>query len=385
MFWGQGDIWSTVIWFLFFLLFIFFGPRLMMTQSILKLEKDVSELESLATDSMKYVSRKIKAGRKEKMLLDNFMNFFTVMPVQIDPAGVMKKLDQVVKQSDKRLTYFVDQIAPRASDEEKMNIKNGIAGAMTNYQIAKVLRHWLELIKKHKMFQYAMVIQMQIPLIKELAVSANKATKAFVDGIPIGDAIGPLTAATMMKGKPTEYREEEFAVYKTKAGKKTLFVSKAAGPGATTGYPGKFVSKFINKNKIDRIITIDAGLKLEGEKSGEISEGVGIAMGGIGTERYEIESVALKKNIPMDAIVVKESQEDALSHMSNDILKSVPRVLDSLDENLKRVKKSERILIIGVGNTGGVGNSAKEVPKAEKLVKDYNRKNPKKEEKKGWF
>ena len=36
------------------------------------------------------------------------------------------------------------------------------------------------------------------------------------------------------------------------------------------------------------IITIDAALKLEGEDTGEVAEGIGAAIGGPGIERYKI-------------------------------------------------------------------------------------------------
>ena len=72
------------------------------------------------------------------------------------------------------------------------------------------------------------------------------------------------------------------------------------------------MKKFILNKKISKIITIDAALKLEGEKLGSVAEGVGVAMGGSGVDRYEIEEIAVKQNMPLDAVAVKLSEEDAL-------------------------------------------------------------------------
>lgn len=40
-----GDLLSTIITFIFFLIVVIFGPRLMTMQTILKLEQEVKELE----------------------------------------------------------------------------------------------------------------------------------------------------------------------------------------------------------------------------------------------------------------------------------------------------------------------------------------------------
>ena len=43
---------------------------------------------------------------------------------------------------------------------------------------------------------------------------------------------------------------------------------------------------------------IDAGLKLEGEMVGEVSEGIGAAIGGPGVDAYKIEEKLTKYKIP---------------------------------------------------------------------------------------
>jgi hypothetical protein len=377
---GGGDWLSTIIWFILFIIFIFFGPRLMTTQTILKLEKEVSELEGMAEKSKSYILKSIskKSKKNAKNEINNFMEFFAVTPIGTDPYGIMKKLDHIIRNYDNRFRYFVDQIIPDAPKEKKKNIKNALSGAITTHQIAKIVRHYLELIKKYKMFQLAMVIQMQIPLITRIAKAAMRATHAFVDGIPIGDGIGPLVTASLIKEKVKKFEDEEFVIVKTKMNGKDVWISKAEGPGASTGYPGKFLIKFFKKQKIDRIITVDAGLKLEGEKTGTVAEGVGIAMGGIGVDRYEIEEIAVKRNIPLDAIAIKVSDEEALEPMKKEIFDSIPRAVDAIKSSLERAKKNEKILIIGVGNTCGIDNDFKTIKEVEKKVKKHTKKKQKK-------
>ncbi len=384
---GGNDLLSqilNIVYFVGFIAFILFYQRIVLTQTILKLEKDTTDLEAMANKAEGYVVRTIskKPDKKMRDSIKNFMEFFAVPPVETDPYGIMKKLDHVIKNSDERFKYFVNQIAPKAHYELKQDIKNALAGAMTAHQIAKIVRHFLELIKKYKMIQLALILQMQIPFIVRIAKASVKATYAFSKGIPVGDGIGSLVVANLMTKKVKVFREYEFAVTETRIAGKKVFISKAEGPGASTGYPGKFMQNFMKRNKFDRIITVDAALKLEGEKTGTVAEGVGVAMGGSGVDRYEIEEIAVKMNMPLDAIAIKVSDEEALMPMKKEIWDSTKQAIEVLNETVKRGKKNERILIIGVGNTCGIGNDLKSVSFAEERLKRHMKLAEETEEKK---
>jgi len=379
-----GDWISTIIWIVLFIIFIFFGPRLMVTQSILKLEREVVILEAMAEKTRKRIVKSLskKADKKLKNNVRSFMEFFAIPPVGTDPYGVMKKLDHIIRHSDQRFRYFVKQIALDASKERQKNIKNALAGAIMTHQVAKIVRHYLELIKKYKMYQLALVIQMQIPLISRMAKAAMNATFSFLDGVPIGDGAGSLVAATLMKGKIRKIEKDEFVFVRTRVNGRDVWVAKAEGPGASTGYPGKFLQKFLKRQRINRIITIDAALKLEGEKTGTIAEGVGVAIGGSGVDRYEIEEIAVKRNIPLDAVAIKVSNEEALMPMRKEILKSVPKAIEAVKAALNRAGKREKILIIGVGNSCGIGNDSRSIKETEKILKKHLRKMEMKKKKK---
>lgn len=373
---GQGDNLFNIIWFIMFIIFLIFGQRLMTTQAILKLERDALDLEATAEKSRGHVLKGLskKPTSKIKERIKSFMDFFAIPPIDIDPYGVVKKLDHVIKNSDNRFKLFVNEIDPGLTYEKQSNIKNALAGAMTTYQIAKIVRHYVETIKKYKMFQMAILLQMQLPPIIKIAKAAEKATRAFVDGMPIGDGAGPFVIAHLMKGKPKIYEDEEFALSKSKINGRMVFLSKARGPGASTGYPGKFLIKFFKKQKIDKIITIDAGLRLEGEKTGSIAEGVGIAIGGPGVDRFEIEELATRMNIPVDAIAIKVSEEEALMPMHMNIVNSVSKAIEAIEDAIGRSKKSQKILIMGIGNTCGIGNDSKSIVEVQKRIREHNKK-----------
>jgi hypothetical protein len=100
---------------------------------------------------------------------------------------------------------------------------------------------------------------------------------------------------------------------------------------------------------------VDAALKLEGEDSGSIAEGVGAAIGGPGIDQYKIEEIATKYKIPVYAIAVKESVKEVLAPMTPAIAKAADSVADIFRRVIQeRTKENDTVLIIGVGNTMGI-------------------------------
>jgi hypothetical protein len=103
------------------------------------------------------------------------------------------------------------------------------------------------------------------------------------------------------------------------------------------------------------MIMVDAALKMEGEDSGSVAEGFGAAIGGIGTDRFQIEEIATKHKIPIHAIVVKQSIKEAITLMKKEIADSADKVESQVYEAIKENTKSgQSVLVIGVGNTLGV-------------------------------
>jgi hypothetical protein len=115
--------------------------------------------------------------------------------------------------------------------------------------------------------------------------------------------------------------------------------------------------KLINdpENKVSTVIMVDAALKLEGENTGEIAEGIGAAIGGIGVEKFRIEAAAVAKGIPMYAIVVKQSLIDAISVMKKEIAEATDKTIERLNRLIEeKTKEGDTIVLVGVGNTLGV-------------------------------
>lgn len=367
-----GDLLTNLIWILLFFLMIFFYPKMMISQVIFRLERSFLLVYGLAQSSKKMILRKLPKRTKEiKEALNNFLEFFVVEPVNLDPFGIIKKYEHLLNLELSKFKYFVKRIAPTLKENERMNLIMGIIGAMNLHQTAKIIRHYIEFIKKTKNYQIGLLIQMQMPLIERISKAMHKGVEAFVNAWPIGDSIGAFVAASISKGKPKEILEDTVLVETRLFGKKVLIL-KAKGPGGSLGKLGRAVELLVKKRKIEKIITIDAALKLEGEKTGSIAEGIGVAMGGIGVDRSFIEEIATKNKIPLDSIVIKMSNEEAIMPMKKEILEGGKKALERLIKNIKESEGKGYILVVGVGNTVGIGNTEKDAKEAEsKILKTY--------------
>jgi len=255
------------------------------------------------------------------------------------------------------------------------------------------VRHFVEMIKRTKNLQLAMLLQMQLPEIERISKAYLGATEAFVNGWAIGDSIGPYVAAMLIGDTKTrEVEKETLVATKRMAGRK-VFIMKAKGPGGSLGKLGRATERIMRRNKVAKIITIDASAKLEGEKTGKVAEGVGVAMGGIGVDRSHIENIAVKKKIPIDSVVVKMAIEEAITPIKKEVLWATPKVMKIVQQRIKATSKKNKgaILIVGVGNTGGIGNSKKEAQKSArksqevmKIMKRRAKKQKELEKKKKW-
>jgi len=358
----------------------------MVSQLLWKLEKSATMLEGLTTKAKNIVLKKLPKKSKEiREKVDNFLEFFMIEPVSLDPYGIIKKLEHISNLSEERFKVFVKDLAPGMDKEEQANLVMGLSGAISLNQLAKVVRHYVETVRKTKNLQLGMVLEMQLPMIERISKALFEGTEALTNGWPVGDSVGCMVAARLIGNSKVREMEEDVVVAERKIKGKKVIIMKAKGPGGRLGKLGKAVEKLLKKRKVSKIITIDAAAKLEGEKTGKIAEGVGVAIGGIGVDRAYIENLATKKNIPLDSVVIKMSQEEAIQPIPEAVLKAVPLALQTVERIIENSK--DTVLVVGVGNTCGVGNDGKAAEKAEieaKKILKMLKKREEKEKKSFW-
>ncbi|MBI4018794.1 MAG: DUF1512 family protein [Candidatus Aenigmarchaeota archaeon] len=373
---------GIITWFAMLFIFMYIYPRMMLSQLISKIDQSARKIEGMSEKANGLVLKKT-GTHATKHAIHEFTELFVVEPSSIDPFGLVKKIDQTIKNMEQRFSQFAQSIAK--NKEEVQEINYGLRAAVSLRQMAKIVRHYVEISKKFKNLQIAMILQMQLPIIEKIAESELKGTEAFVNGWPIGDSIGPLVAATYMK-KPKNIAEE-VVVDETVINGRVCFVLKATGPAPHLGRIDEAILKIMKSKKISRVVTIDAGAKLEGEKTGSVAEGVGFAMGGVG-QREMIENVLLPKGIPIDSIVIKVGIDEAILPMKKSIFESVDKVKTYVDRAVDRASKGQKVIIIGVGNSCGVKDDYKAHGEVKEIVEELH-KQYKKEEKEakkgGWI
>lgn len=361
-FFGFGDDSNPLmmlIWIIPIIIFIFYGQRiqLQITSSVIK--KSLKKLEKHRNESktelIEYIKNNLKPKKDPALIIDKFLDYFTIMPVDMDPNGIVAKVRHFVRSREDYTREHVRSLSPEMSNYELTKVQNLLDIATTLQLIHKIINHLFLTAKKQKNYPLIVPLQMMLPFVMEEADALAKAIPAFKQGQPIGDGIGPMVVGKMMLNTEKQTVAFETVLSQTEYDGRKLLLMKADGPSASVGRPGDGIESIISKQKLDAIIMIDASLKLEGEESATIAHGFGAAIGGIGTERFQIEEVATKHKIPVFAIVIKESIKEAITLMTKKIADKAEETRSQLYEMIKENTKSgQSILVIGVGNTLGV-------------------------------
>ncbi len=360
---GDNISWVlNILFYVVFIVFIFYGQRLQTYVMIREVEGSLYKLKYIKEEGRKITIETIKEIGKPQAdptsRVDRFLEYFTISPQSLDPAGIVWKLEHILDVRDIRFKDEVKLMAPSADETQTNNLENTLEAASALNFIYKVIRHYYLLGKKTLSLYVIMQIQMILPMIMKEAEAYASALKAFAYGQPIGDGAGALVAARLMHGYETRKLEKDCVVATVPFEGRTAFVVKAEGPGGNVGKPGDAVKQVIeeNKGKIAMIVMVDAALKLEGEELGEVAEGVGAAIGGPGVDQFKIEEELVKYHIPINALVVKEDVGDAVSPLRKEVFDSIDTVIERIKQVVsERTKEGDKIVIAGIGNTIGIG------------------------------
>ena len=357
-----GTISQLLFTVLFIALFFGFGQKLQMRQFLWEIDKGLRRLDMFRNSAKDLTLKTVKEigkpltdpGPQINVLMEQFL----ISPVDMDPAGIVGKIDHLLDVRDAKFKEDVRRIAPGADSSQVMNLENLVEASWALNTIYRIIRHFYLMGKKTNSIFIIIQLQALLPLIIQEAEAYLGAAKAFAEGQPIGDGIGPLVASRLMKDKEKRKVEKDVVVAETMMEDRRVIALKAEGPGGNVGKPGDAIKTIIEENvgKVSMVVMVDAAVKFEGETSGEISEGIGAAIGGIGTERYKIEQEATVHKIPVYAVIVKESIQEAITPMKKEIMEAGEKVIERIKSLiLERSKPGDTIIVAGIGNTIGIG------------------------------
>ncbi len=343
-------------------LLIIYGQRIQAWMILNDVSRSVGKLKLMKEKGRKEAVEFVTGGSNAKVdefapRIDQFLEYFTIMPVDMDPSGVVGKIEHIMTTRDDRMKAEIRKLVPDADPVRASVIENLIEAASALNFIYKVVRHFYLIGKKTSSMFILAQLQMIMPMVLLEADALTGAIDAFKKAQPLGDGIGPMVVGRLMLDDEKKEVARETVYSQTELKGRKVYLLTAKGPAGNVGQPGNGIQKMVEELDIkpNAIIMIDAALKLEGEKTGEIAEGIGAAIGGIGVDRFKIEEVASRHGIPLYAIVIKQSIVDAISVMRKEVAEAGDKTREVMERIIEeKTKEGDKIIIVGVGNSLGV-------------------------------
>ena len=361
-FFGMGDDsnpFMMLIWILPIILFVFYGQRIQLIITSGDIKKKLGQLEQFRNDSrselIEYIKKDLAVKDDVTQKLDRIFDYFTIMPIDIDPNGIIPKIHRLIRSREDTTRKQIQSLLSEIDTMEITKIQNLLEIVTYLQLLHRIVRHLFLTAKKQNNYPLILPLQMMLPFIMEQAEALKDAIPAFKLGQPIGDGIGPLVVGEMMLDTKKQKVEFETVYSESKFEGRKLILLKAEGPFATVGRPAEATEFLVEKYKPDIVVMVDAALKLEGEDSGTVSQGFGAAIGGIGTDRFKIEELATKFDIPIFSVVIKQSVKEAITLMKKEIANQTENIKTQVHEMITdNTSNGQTVLVIGVGNTLGV-------------------------------
>lgn len=324
------------------------------------IRKRLVQLDALEEDTRRKAIKYLKDlnVKNPKEVIDNFINnFFLIMPVSMEPTDIIRRLKHLIRLRDTNIKSYINEHLKGIEENKKENAEVLLEITSVITQVNKIIKHYFKLGLKNNNWILVMQLALELPVIMRLMAAYHKAMEAFAKGTPVGDGAGPMVVRSFIQSSEPRELVNDTHVYESEYKGRKLYIIKAKGPGATVGWPGEAVEKLVDelKGKVDRIITIDAALKLESEETGEVAHGVGAAIGDIGPEKIAIERAAAKHSIPLEAVVVKMSEADAINTMTKQVYEGVKKAINVVRNIIEsKVKEGGTVILVGIGNTVGI-------------------------------
>jgi hypothetical protein len=340
----------------------------------------MKKLEKMKDFGVELIRKKIENHRSElisdqdvKNFISTMLEFFVIAPSEINRNYLFHKLQYLTAKKAERFKEKIKEFLPNIDTTSLSQISALLNTTTEIDDLFRKVRHNLIVGEKTKSYWFLLQSAAEITQTMLRAKAYRSALSTFTKTYPIGDSIGPLVVHEFIfeqKKKqgisPVSHQIfGEFYAQEISYHNRTCVCMRAKGPEINIGHPGMAVKTYFEKNPefiptISLIITIDAISRKEGERAGTVAQGLGVALGSGKSEnldKYQIENIALNRNpsISLEAIVCRQSFEEAVSPMIEPIRNAVPIIIRKLKQIIRtQTRENDRIIIIGIGNAIGV-------------------------------
>ncbi len=369
---GQQDLLSAIlslIWIAFMMLFILyptFSQKLQLSYILRDLERRLYSIKQIREEvrrkTIDTLRKYSEEGVKVEEELDKILLSFAITPESMDPYGIVYKLEHIVNTWEDTFEENVKSLCSKADKERVKTITNLVEVARGIDYLYRLIRHYYLLGKKTSNIYIVLQVQMLMPQLMEIAEAYRQACYAFMQGQPVGDGVGVLAVAKLVDGveKKTYGIAKDTIVHEVMLDGRKVYILRAAGPGGAVGKPADGIMKIMESegDRIKAIVMIDAALKLEGEDTGKVVEGIGAAIGGIGVDKFKIEEIAKKFKLPLYAFIIYQSIGEAITPMRESIAKAADEVAEKVRKLIKtKIEEGFSVIVAGIGNAVGIGIS----------------------------
>ncbi len=345
-----------------FIIYLFYAQKIQTLQMLRQIEVMLRKVKNVKEEARNQtVKTLVEIGKPSGDIaprVDRFIDFFSIGLENMDPVGIVDKMDHFLKTNKHIYEAEVKALAPNATPTERNNLENLVEVSQALNIYYKVIRHFYLLGKKTMNIYVIMPVHMLLPQLIQMVEAYASGIQAFQEGMPIGDSVGAIVAAKLMHGYNQRDIAEEIVAAEVPYEGRTLVVFKAKGPGGSVGNPDEGLINVLEERqgKVKIIITIDAAGKLEGEPVGQVSEGIGAAIGGSGKEKFKMEEVTNRYKIPMHAIAIKQGMEHVVAPLIEPLFDATDKAVESVKRIiLDYTEPGDTVVIAGIGNTIGVG------------------------------
>ncbi|MDG7005901.1 MAG: DUF1512 family protein, partial [Nitrososphaerota archaeon] len=197
----------TIAYYLFFFVFVFYGGRVQSFFWLNSIGRSLGRLESMKTKARDGVVAYFKSKGAPSNVgerVDRLVDYVTIMPVDLDPKGIVQKIGHIAETSDERARGEIRGMLAGADAVSASIAQNLLELATGLNMIHKVVRHYYLVGKKGNGMMTIMQLQMSLPHIMQQAKAMSSAMDSLQTGTPIGDGVGPLVASRLLAGAPTQ-------------------------------------------------------------------------------------------------------------------------------------------------------------------------------------
>lgn len=138
---------------------------------------------------------KDKGFADPKAFVDRIIDRFVIDPVSVEPTDIINRMKLLMRSNEDTVREMITAANPNIDPMTRSQIEISTEVVNALNLIYKVIRHYLIMAKKLNSIMIMYQLQMVAPIYVKYAEAYAKAQKVFLQGIPIGDGLGPLVAS----------------------------------------------------------------------------------------------------------------------------------------------------------------------------------------------